>query len=62
MYNDKVFICKLEVVPLIPDSMVPVHFCQKNKPVVNFTTEVITYNFEAFSKNKMDALYPTEGI
>ena len=34
----------------------------KNEPVIDFTTYDITSKFEAFPKNKMDALYLTERI
>ena len=40
--------------------MIPVDFCQKNKHIINFTTEDMTSKFELFSKNKMYALYLTE--
>ena len=42
MYNDKVLICKQEVINPITDYMIPVDFCQKNKPVINFTTDDMT--------------------
>ena len=58
----QLLIHKLEVIPPITDSMIPVDFCQKNKPVVNFSTENMTPKFEVFSKNKMYALYLTEII
>ena len=41
--------------------MIPVSLCQNIEPVINFTTDDITSKFEAFSKNKMDELYLTEG-
>ena len=58
----QLLIHKLEAIRPIPDSMIPVDFCQKNKPVVNFSTENMTPKFEVFSKNKMYALYLTEII
>ena len=39
--------------------MIPVYFC-KNKSVINFTTDDMTYKFEFFSKNKMNNLYITK--
>ena len=59
VYNDKVPIIKKELIPPIPEYMIPVDLCQKNKPVNDFTTYNMTSKFD-FSKNKMDALYLTE--
>ena len=43
MYNDKVLICKREVITPIPDYMRPVDFCQNNELVINFTIDDMTY-------------------
>ena len=37
MYNAKLIILELEVIPPIPDAMIPVDFCQNIEPE-NFTT------------------------
>ena len=58
----QLLIHKLEAIRPIPDSMIPVDFCQKNKPVFNFSTDNMTPKFEVFSKNKMYALNLTEII
>ena len=50
-------ICRREVIPLIPNSMIPMDLCKKNN--INFTTDDMTSNFELFFY-KMDALYLTE--
>ena len=41
--------------------MIPVDLCQNNEPVINSTTDDIRSNFEAFTMNRMYALYLTEG-
>ena len=38
-------ICRREVIPPIPDSMIPMDFCKKN---INFTIDDMTSNFELF--------------
>ena len=48
MYNDKVILWKLEFVTPIPDSMIPLGCCQKNEPVIDFTTGDMKSKFEAF--------------
>ena len=60
MYNDKVLVCKQEVITSIPGSIIPVDLCQSNEPVINFTTGDMRYKFEVFTKNKMNALYLNE--
>ena len=60
MYNDRLLICKLDVILPIPDSMMPIDCCKNNDNVINFTTDDIISRFEAFSKNKVDALYLTK--
>ena len=60
MYNDEVLIHRLEVIPPILGYVIPVDFCQNNEPVVNFTTDDMTSNFEAFSNNNIDTLYISE--
>ena len=62
MHTDKVLIRKLEVVPPNPFSVIPVYLCQENKPVVNFTADVMRSKFQSFSKKTIDALYLTETI
>ena len=60
MYNYKVLIWKIEAIPPINYSIIPVDLCQNNEPVINFTTDEIRSKFEVFSKYKMDELYITE--
>ena len=62
MYNDEVPIWKQDVIPPIPDSMIPVDFSQNNYHVIIFTPDDIRSKFESFSKNKSDALYLTESM
>ena len=50
MYKNKVIILKREVIPSIPDSMIPVDFFQKNSSVINSTTDDMTYKFEMFKE------------
>ena len=59
MYRNKVIIRKIEVIPPINDSMIPVDFFQK-KSIINFTTDDMTSKFELFYKNKMNNTYITE--
>ena len=40
--------------------MTPVHLCQKNLPLNNFTTYDMESELDLFSKNNMNALYLTE--
>ena len=56
-YNDKVLIRKQEVIPTIPDFMIPVDFSQNTKYIINFTTDDMISRFDYFEKNKMNALY-----
>ena len=44
----------------MPDSIITVVLCQKNEPIINFTTDDMRSKFEVFSKNKMGVLYLTE--
>ena len=60
MYNDKVLICKQEIIPPIIYSMIPVDCCLKNEPVINFTTDDMRYKFEVLPKNNIYELYLTE--
>ena len=62
MYNTKVLISKREVIAPIIDYMMPVDFCQKNKLIINFTTNDMTSKFQLFSKKKTNALYLNEVI
>ena len=50
MYNDRLIILKRKIILPIPDSMIPLYLCQMNKPKINFTTNDMTFKFEAFSK------------
>ena len=59
MYNDKLIVFKQEVIPTITNSIILVDFYQNIDNVINFTTDDIISKFEAFSNNKMDALYLT---
>ena len=60
MYNDKVLRIKQEVVPPIPDSVIPVYSCQNNYHVINFTNDDMRSKFGAFSKDKIGVLYLTK--
>ena len=60
MYKDEVLICIREVIPHIPDSMMPLNFCKNTKLIVNFKTDDTTPRFDFFSQKKMYALYLTE--
>ena len=46
MYNDSKIIEKLEVIPPITYSRIPVYFYQKNKDVVTFNTEDVVSKLE----------------
>ena len=61
MHNNKVILCKIEAIFPIPDSMIPLDFCQKNESVINFKTDDMTSKFELFSK-KMNNIYLTESM
>ena len=61
MYNDELIIFKTEVIPPIPDFMIPPD-CIKKSPIINFTTHDMKSKFELFSKYKVDALHLTESI
>ena len=37
-------------------------FCQKNSPIINFTTYDMTSKFELFSNNKINHIYLTESM
>ena len=45
-YNDSTIIEKLEVIPPITYSRIPVYFYQKNKDVVTFNTEDVVSKLE----------------
>ena len=60
MYNKTVTIFKSEVILPIPVYMIQDNLCQNNDHVINFTTNDMRSKFEAFSKNKLYALYRTE--
>ena len=62
MYNNKVIIRKWEFAPRIPDSTILVDWGQHNELLINFTTDDMRSNYEAFLEKKMDALYLTEII
>ena len=62
MYNDKLIICKEYIITPIENSITSVYFYQNNEPVSNFTTDDMISEFEAFSKNRMDALYLNESM
>ena len=59
VYYYKVIICKIGFIPPTPYYMIPMDWCQTNKPIINFFAGDMTSKLN-FSKNKMDALYPTE--
>ena len=40
--------------------MIPVNFCQNKDNVIKFTTDDMRSKLEAFSKNKIDAIYLTK--
>ena len=61
MYRNKVPLRKRNVIPPIPDSIIPVDFYKKAS-IVNFTIDDMTSKFELFSKNKMNIPYLTEII
>ena len=50
MYNDILTVFKWEVIPKIPDHMIPVYCCKNNEHVINFTADGMRYKFEAISK------------
>ena len=62
MYKNKVRIQKIEVVPPIPDYIIPMDFCQNYSSVINFKTCYMTSKFGLFSKNKMNNIYITESM
>ena len=62
MYKNKVSIQKRESITTIPDSMIPVDFCQNNSPIIIFITNYMTSKFELFSGNKMNNQHLTEII
>ena len=59
MYNDKLIPSKIEVIPPITDSMIPVDTFQKNESINNFTTDDMKSKFDLFSKNKVNNIYLT---
>ena len=50
MYNDKVVICKLEIIPPVNYYTIPVDLFQMNYHVINFTTDDMISKFEVFPK------------
>ena len=62
MYKNKLILGKRKVIPPIPDSMIPVDYCQHNTSIIHFTNDDITSKFEFFSKNKNNNLYLTESM
>ena len=46
VYNDKALNRKREVIPPIPDFIIPIDFSQRNKHIINFTTDDMTSKFE----------------
>ena len=52
MCNDKVLFHKQYVIPPIPYSMIPMDFRQRNKHVINLTTDVIRSKFGFFQRIK----------
>ena len=52
MYNDKVIIRKLEVVPPIPDSMIPMDFCQKINLSLILLLTALYPSLEHFQRTK----------
>ena len=62
MYKNKLILHKTEVIPPIPNYMIPVDFCQNNSSMINFTTDDMTSKFGLFSKNKMNYLYIPESM
>ena len=49
MYNDKLLIFKQEVIPPIPDYIIPEDILQKNQNVIKFTSDDMISKFEAFT-------------
>ena len=61
MYNNEVILLKREVIPPIPDSMIPEDFCKKNYPSI--ILQLMTrHPTSIFLKNKMNNIYLTESI
>ena len=60
MYNDKVTLCKREVIPHITYSMIPINSLKRKETIINVTTDNMTSKFELFSNNKINALYLNE--
>ena len=52
MYNDKILIRKQEVITPITDYTTPVNSYQNNDNMINFTTDDIRSNLEAFQRMK----------
>ena len=50
------------MVTSITDYMSPVYWCLNNYHRFNFSIDEIISKFEAFQRNKIDALYITEGM
>ena len=49
MYYDRVILSKIEVIPTIPDSIIPVDFFKRTS-IMNFTTDDMTSKFEFFKE------------
>ena len=62
MYNDIIIILKQWFIPPIHDCMVLMDCCQKNKYVINFTSDYMVSKFEVFVNHKLDTIYLTEII
>ena len=62
MYNYKVIVLKLGLIPNINGSTIPIDCFQNNRYVINFIYNDMIFKFEAFTKNKIDTLYLTEII
>ena len=62
MYNGRVLMFKQNVIPKIPDYMIPEYCCQNNQYVINLTSDNIISNFEAFKNNKLNTLYLSESM
>ena len=62
VYNYKVIIRQWDAINPITDHIIMVYCVEKNKYVINFTTDDMRSKFEVFSNNKIDTLYLNEII
>ena len=59
MCDGKVIVLKIETIPPIPDSMIPVYLFKKHSPIINFTTDPMKSKFEFFLRKNVNTLYLT---